>query len=106
MSTLNFFILTQEQRDAVIPLGTEMYRINPRLIDAASPGVGININNLAVGYAVGDPVILSGGKYATNYRLVNDPVYQAECPAMVAYLLNLPAALLEIETIFAPQEPI
>ena len=37
-------------------------------------------------------------------RIVDDAACQAYVPGMITYLLDLPYALLEVETIFAPVE--
>lgn len=105
MTTQNYFILTESERDDVVALNTPMYQVDPRIIDATSPGVGINTNDQAANYAIGDAVAVVG-KYAAPVRIVNDPAYQASAAAMVAYLLGMPSALLENETIFAPAEPV
>jgi len=103
MSTQQLFILTEEQRTQAMSFNNSDVGlgVEPRRVDSATPGSGINLNENAVGYGVGDPVSLIG-TYVTGYQLVNDPDYIANVPDMVAYLLTMPAAILEIESIFLP----
>ncbi len=106
MSTQNYFVLTAAQRTTAIGYNDDEngVGISPRLIDSASPGAGINTNDQAAGFAVGDPITLTGTKYVAPVRIVNDPDYIQYVPDMITYLLTLPAALLENETIFLPAE--
>ncbi|MBS7703338.1 hypothetical protein [Chelatococcus asaccharovorans] len=99
----HFFIMTAGQRDDLMAMNDPNASINPRAIDAADPGTATNLNPDAVGFAVGDDVSLTG-KFAAPKRIVDDPDYQAYVPDMIAYLLELPYALLEAEMIFAPIE--
>jgi hypothetical protein len=101
MAAQNWFILTPDQNTAVMAFNTTDYQIAPRAVDAASPGVGINLNPNATGYAAGAPVTLVGN-YVAPYRIVNDPAYIAAVPGMIAYLNALPSALLDSDAIFAP----
>ncbi|MBX3545602.1 hypothetical protein [Chelatococcus sp.] len=101
MAVQNFFIITAAQRDDLVAMNSPDASINPRAIDNTSPGIGINLNPDATGFEGGDAVDLVG-KFAAPKRIVDDPDYQAYVPDMVAYLLDLPYALLEAETIFAP----
>ena len=101
MTTQNYFVLTSAQRTTAIGLNSEDAAIDPRAVDSASPGSGINTNQDATGFGVGDPVALVG-KFVAPVRIVNDPAYLAHVPDMVAFLLTLPSALLENETIFLP----
>jgi len=71
--------------------------IDPRAIDNASPGIGLNINPDAADYDGGDVVTLAGN-YVAPKRIVDDPEYLTYAPAMVAYLLTLPWCMLETET--------
>jgi hypothetical protein len=103
MSTQNYFVLTAAQRSSAVALNGENCAIDPRAIDSASPGSGINTNQDAIGFDVGDAVPLVGN-YVAPVRIVNDPAYLAEVPDMITFLLTLPAALLENETIFLPPE--
>jgi hypothetical protein len=98
MSTQNWFVLTPEQRAAAMAFNSPSGEIDPRLVDGESPGVGININPDAVGFEPAAVVALDG-MYVAPKRLVDLPGYSAEGKA---YLLTLPFALLESETIFAP----
>jgi hypothetical protein len=100
----NFFVLTAAQRISAMALNNSNGGINPRLIDSTAPGSGININELAVGFDVGDPITLTDAKYVAPYRMVNDPDLLVNNPDLVNYLFDLPAAALEIETIFLPPD--
>lgn len=98
MSMMNFFVLTSAERTAAIAFNTEEIQVQPRAIDNASPGVGINLNDNATSYDPADPVTLVG-KFVAPKRIVDDP----EQPSgLKAYLLGLPWCSLETETIFAP----
>jgi hypothetical protein len=106
MATQNYFVFTSSQRTAAIAFNGEDYQIDPRLIDALTPGVGINLNANATGVNAGASIDLSGGKYVAPVRIVNDPAYVTAAPDLVAYLNTLPCAILENETIFAPADGI
>ena len=80
-------------------------RIDPRAVDATAPGVGLNLNPDADGFDAGEPVTLAS-KFVAPKRIVDDPLYVSKTPAMVAYLLDLPFAILEDETIHAPEPPV
>lgn len=101
MAVQNFFVLTASQRTAVMAFNGSEVAINPRAIDNASPGVGINLNDAATGFLAGDPVTLTG-MFVAPKRIVDDPDYQAYVPDMINYLLDKPFATLEPETIFTP----
>lgn len=101
MSTQNYFVLTSAQRSTAMGYNHPSASINPRAVDSASPGSGINTNQNADGYDAGDAVTLIG-QYVAPVRIVNDPAYLSFVPDMVAFLLTLPSALLENETIFLP----
>lgn len=101
MAVQNFFIITADQRDDLMAMNNVNASITPRAIDNASPGVGININPDAIGFDAGDAITLVG-KFAAPKRIVDDVDYQNYVPDMITYLLDLPYALLEAETIFAP----
>jgi hypothetical protein len=103
MATQNYFILTDAQRTAAVALNGEEYKVAPKAVDATNPGAGLNINDQANGVALGEAVTLTG-KFVVPWRVVNDSDYQANVPDLVAYLLTLPGAMLEAETIFAPEE--
>lgn len=103
MATQNYFILTSTQRTAAMAFNDPAASIDPRAVEAASPGSGINLNENATGLEAGDPVTLSG-KFVAPVRIVNDPAYLTNVPDMVAYLLDLPWALVEDETIVLPPE--
>ena len=66
---VHHFIITADQRDDLMVMNDPNASINPRAIDAANPGVGINLNPRAVGFAVGDDVTLVG-KFAAPKRIV------------------------------------
>lgn len=103
MSTQNYFVLTAEQCITAHTFDSPDAAIGERAVDSASPGSGVNINDLATGFNVGDPITLVG-KFVAPVRIVNDPAYLFYVPDMVTYLLTLPAALLENETIFLPPD--
>lgn len=103
MSTQNYVILTSAQKDTAEGLDAAPFLIEPRAIDNAAPGVGININPDADGVDAGDVVTLVG-KFVAPKRIVDDPQCLIHCPALATYLLTLPWAMLENETIFAPNE--
>src|SRR5690606_38072545 len=105
MATQNYFVMSSAQRDTAMSYNNMVIgvAIDPRAIDSASPGSGINTNQDAVGYDVGDPIALVG-QFVAPVRIVNDPEYLAVVPDMVAYLLTLPSSILENETIFLPPE--
>mgnify|MGYP000994392336 CR=1 FL=1 len=105
MSVQNYAVITAAQREALMAYNSENVAINPRAIDNAAPGVGININPDAAGVAAGAIVTLAGG-YVAPKRIVDDPEYVTYAPDMVAALLLLPWCMLESETIFAPAPPL
>ena len=100
MTMQNYFILTGAQRDTVIGFNTPTAEIDPRVVDHGSPGAGLNLNDNATGVALGEAVTLTG-TYVAPKRVVDDPAYPSN---MKTFLLTLPWASLENETIFAPQE--
>lgn len=103
MSVTNFFILTTAEKNAANAFNNANVAAGGRVINGSSPGVGLNLNDNATDYEPGDPVTLTG-KWVTSKRIVDDPDYIAYAPGMVAYLLDKPFAMLEPETIFAPEE--
>lgn len=104
MTMLNFFVLTAaESAHAKTLDDNNNATIDPRAIDNATPGVGINLNDNALNYIPAAPVVLTA-TFVAPKRIVDDPAYQQYCPALITYLLTLPWASLETETIFAPVE--
>jgi len=102
MTMMNYFILTAAERAQAMGLDDdENVAIDPRAVDNASLGTGINLNDIAANYQSGDPVTLTGA-YVAPKRIVDDPAYQQYCPNLITFLLTKPWALLENETIFAP----
>ncbi len=101
MATQNWVIITSDQRTALMAVNGEDVAVNPRAIDNAAPGIGLNINPDATGVAPGAVVTLAGNFVAPK-RIVDDPQYLTYAPGMVELLLTLPWAMLETETIFAP----
>jgi hypothetical protein len=102
MAMENDFILTAEQHTTALGLDANgVAEVDPRAIDNASPGTGINLNDNAAGIAAGSVVSLTG-KYILPKKIVDDPLYVANCPALIAFLLTLPWCSVEPETIFAP----
>lgn len=104
MTMQNYFVLTSVQRTAVMALNGEEVTVDPRAIDSATPGSGINTNQDATGFGVGDAVALTG-RFVAPVRIVNDPEYLSLASDIVTYLLDMPAAALEDETIFLPPPP-
>jgi hypothetical protein len=104
MAILDFIILTAAEAAQAQTLDDdENAAINPRAVDGASPGLGVNLNDSASNYAVGAAVTLTRACVAPK-RIVDDPAYQQRCPGLVTFLLTLPWASLETETIFAPPQ--
>jgi hypothetical protein len=105
MPMMNFFVLTSSQVTTAVGVDNNANAvIEPRPVDNASPGVGINLNNNATGVLAGATVTLTGAAVAPK-RIVDDPTYQQYCPSLITYLLTLPWCSLETETIFAPPDP-
>ncbi len=100
MTTQNYVVLTGAEREELMLFNNEEVAIDPRAIDNASPGLGLNINPDAVDYDPADPITLTGC-YVVPKVAVDNPEYQQYAPQMVARLLELPWAMLEDETIFA-----
>lgn len=105
MATQNYFVMSSAQRTAVMAFNDPNAAVDPRLINSPTPGSGINTNQDADGFDVGDAIPLVG-QYVAPVRIVNDPDYQNYVPDMVAFLLELPCSILENETIFLPDEPV
>lgn len=103
MATQNYFVLTAAQRTTALGFNEPEASIDPRAIDSASPGSGINTNQDATGFDVGDPISLDD-KFVAPVRIVNDPQYLLHAAPMIAFLLTLPCSILENETIFLPPE--
>lgn len=104
MTNQNWIILTAAQLSHAQTLDDdENYRIGTTAVDGASPGVGLNTNHDADGVEAGDVVDLVG-KFVAPKRIVDDADCATYAPSLKAYLLTLPWAMLESETIFAPVE--
>lgn len=105
MTTQNYFVLTPAQRTTAIGYNNTVAGIgvDPRAIDSATPGSGINTNQDATGFDVGDPIPLVG-MFTAPVRIVNDPEHLTHTPDMVTFLLTLPCSILENETIYLPPE--
>jgi hypothetical protein len=101
MSVQNYFVLTSAQRTAAMTHNTDDVAVDPRAIDAAAPGQGLNLNDNAAGLAVGAAVALTN-HYVTPSAILNDPQYARYAPGLVAYLADKPWCALEDQTIFAP----
>jgi len=102
MPMQTFFIFTESQRSTAMGLDADgVAEIDPRAVDNVSPGAGINLNDAAGDHDPGEAVTLTG-KYVAPRRIVDDPAYQSNCPGLIAFLLTLPWASLQVETIFAP----
>ncbi len=103
MALINLFILTEAQSAQAQTLDDDSNaQIAPRAVDNANPGTGLNLNDNATGYAVGAVVTLTGSLVVPKH-IVDDPAYQHNCPSLITYLLTLPWASLETETIFTPE---
>jgi hypothetical protein len=114
MATQDWFILTKAQVTTlgglpkVPPINAE---VTPRAVDAASPGIGINLNPEATDYPVGGEVVTlitvtepdGDGSYVAPRRVVNDDAHSAETKA---FLMTMPIAGLDSDTIFAPPPPL
>jgi hypothetical protein len=98
MGVQNYFILTAAERTTAMGYNTVDAAIDPRAIDNSSPGVGINLNDAAAGYDPAEAVTLTDC-YVAPKRIVDDPIYPG---GLKTFLLTLPWASLEDETIFAP----
>ena len=109
MSVENKFIIAAAEKLALEslsnPTSIPPVFIAPRAVDTASPGVGINLNPDATGLQAGAVVELVG-QFVASKRIIDDPVYVANAAGMVAHLRDLPFALLEDETVHAPEPAI
>lgn len=103
MSVENFFVLTSAQRITAMGYNGEEVAVSPFAVSNSSPGVGINLNDNASDFDPGEPVTLTG-MFVAPKRIVDDPEYLTYAPGMVTFLLALPWATLETETIFSPVE--
>lgn len=101
MSVQNYFIMTAAENATAEAFNTPDVALGARAVDNASAGIGLNLNDAATNYAAGAAVTLTGC-YVAPKRIVDDPDYQANAPGMISFLLLLPFAALESETIFAP----
>lgn len=101
MTTQNFFILTGAEVTAAEAFNTEEIGLGPREIDAASPGVGLNLNPDADDYGPGDPVALTG-KFVATQSLLSNPDYTQNVPGMLTELLKRPWVSADTDTIFLP----
>ena len=102
MATQNYAVLTAAHLAHAQTLDDDAnYQIGTRAVDNANPGVGLNINPDADGFTAGAVVTLVG-MYVAPKRMVDDPDCLTYAPDLRDYLLTLPWAMLESETIFAP----
>jgi hypothetical protein len=102
VSVISFFVLTASQVAKAHSLDSDnIAAIDPRPIDAFSPGTGINTNGSAVGFSIGDTVSISGN-YAAPRRIADDPDYNRYCHDLVAFLLTLPVCSLDTNIVFVP----
>lgn len=101
MAMYTLAVFTAAQRTAIMaitpPPGTT---VDPRAIDAPLPGVGLNINPDAVGFAPGATVTLVG-RYIMNVATIQSPSINQ---AQRNYIQNLPWATLDSDVIFIPPE--
>lgn len=105
MATQNYVVISAAQRAALMALNGPEVGIDPRAVDNAAPGIGINLNPDALGSNAGEVVTLVG-RYVAPKRIVDDGQYLIHAPEMVAMLMSLPWAMLENETIFSPAEEV
>jgi hypothetical protein len=99
---MNFFILNEDQEETARTLHDDDHAaVQGRLMDAADPGVGVNNNPRAEGYAVGAEVALQGN-YILPQRIEHDQDYQKHCPDLISYLVTLPVCQLDPDVLFAP----
>jgi len=105
MAMQNWVILTEAELAIAKTLDDdENYVIGTRAVDNANPGLGININPNALDYPDGGEVVVLVGKFVAPKLIVDDPDCTTYAPDLKNYLLTLPWAMLEAETIFAPPE--
>jgi len=101
MPAYHAFICTEAQRDAILPLNTTVLII-PNAVTTENPGVGFNNNDHPTCTVdLGEPIALTG-KWLAPYAAVNNPDYLAEAPNLVTYLLTLPAAIVDTDSVFVP----
>lgn len=101
MGVFNHLVLTGAQRTAAMALNNGDIDVDPRAVDGASPGQGLNLNDQASGYAVGAAVTLAGN-YVCPSAILSDPQALRYNPDLVAYLQDKPFAALDTDQIFAP----
>jgi hypothetical protein len=103
MATQDWFVLTDAERTTAMGFNADppdgSAEIDPRAIDAESPGVGINLNPDATDYPDGGEVVTLVGKHVAPRRIANDSAYSSE---LKTFLMTLPIAGLDSDTIFAP----
>lgn len=108
MAVINFVVFTSAERATAMQGGVGWgggeVATDPRAIDNASPGIGLNLNPDAANFPAGGEVVSLTGKFVANKRMVDDPDYLLHAPDLVTYLKTLPWCMLESETIFAPPE--
>lgn len=103
MTTQNWVILTSAQLTHAQTLDDdENYMIGTRPVDNQNPGIGLNINPDAGDFDPGQAVVLTG-MFVAPKRMIDDPDCAIYAPDLRAFLLTLPWAMLESETIFAPE---
>jgi hypothetical protein len=105
MATQDWFILTGAERTTAMAFNPDppdgSAEIDPRAIDAVSPGVGINLNPDATDYPDGGEVVTLVGKYVAPRRIVTQAI-PAYSEGLKTFLMTLPVASLDSDTIFAP----
>ena len=106
MSTQVWAVFTAAERAHALTIDDDAhFGIDPLPVSNANPGIGININPDAADFDPAEAVTLAG-MFVAPKRMVDDPDCLTYCPALAAYMLTLPWAMLEHETIFAPPEPL
>jgi hypothetical protein len=105
MATQDWFILTEAENTTATAFNADppdgSAEISPEAISAVSPGVGINLNPDATGYPDGGEVVTLVGNYVAPRRIVTQAI-PAYSEGLKAFLMTLPVASLDSDTIFAP----
>lgn len=90
MPVQQFIILDGARVTSSRAMNDRQARIEPRLVDTASPGTVVDQDSNVVDLI---------GKALAPRRIVLDPLYP---PVMKVFLANLPFALVNSDTVFLP----
>lgn len=104
MTVQTFCVLTPDQVTAFSAWDNDEVMLGARLMDGSSPGIGLNVNPNATGYAGGAAVTLAGNSVAP-ITIIQDPQYAMYDPDLVSALGLVPWATLDSDVIFAPPPP-